>query len=101
MAPSTATDLQAPTAGKAGALYPPKPVAAEEQHFIWEGPGHLLATDDPAQSLDHRQLPALPLAQDALVQHLMLDASEGQAPEMLTPPADAQLVVEMQTPAGG
>jgi hypothetical protein len=60
-----------------------------------------LATDDPAQSLDHRQLPALPLAQDALVQHLILDASAGQAPEMLTPPAEEQAVVEMHTPAEG
>lgn len=34
LAALTETALQAPTAGIVGAEYPPKPVAADEQHFI-------------------------------------------------------------------
>ena len=101
MAPLTAAVLHAPTAGKAGAAYPPKPVAPDEQHFIWAGPGHWFDTELPAQSLAQRQLPALVLAHDALVQHLMSAASAGHAPETLTPPAEEQLLEEMQTPGQG
>jgi hypothetical protein len=43
-------------------------------------------------------LPALVLAHDALVQHLMSAASAGQRPETVTPPAELQLLEEMQTP---
>jgi hypothetical protein len=98
LAPSTATALQAPTAGNTGAAYPPNPVAAEEQHFIWAGPGHLPDTEVPAQSLAHRQFPALVLAHEALVQHLTSPASAGHPPLMVMPPEDVHLLVERQTP---
>ena len=62
------------------------------------GPGHWFATDEPAQSLVQRQLPALPLVQEALLQHFTLSGSDGQAPEMVTPPADEQALVVTQTP---
>ena len=96
-APLTATDLQAPTAGIAGAAYPPKPVADEEQHLNWLGPGHWLATVVPAQSLLQRQFPPEP--QVAFVQHFTLLASAGQAPSMVTPPEPEQVVVVTQTPS--
>jgi hypothetical protein len=73
-------------------------VEPDEQHCIWDGPGHLFETELPAQSLFQRQLPALVLAHDALVQHLMSAASAGQRPETVTPPAELQLLEEMQTP---
>ena len=82
----------------AGAEYPPKPAAADEQHFICAGPGHRPEVEVPPQSLCHRQLPALVLAQDALVQHLMPAASAGQPPSMVTPPDEVQLLAARQTP---
>ena len=52
----------------------------------------------PPQSLCQRQLPALVLAHEALVQHFMLAASAGQAPEMLVPPEEVQALLLIQTP---
>lgn len=96
LAALTETALQAPTAGILGAEYPPKPVAAEEQHFICAGPGHWLLTEVPAQSDCQRQFPE---EHFGLEQHLMLAASAGQAPEMEVPPAVLQAASVIQTPA--
>jgi hypothetical protein len=95
-APSTATLLQDPTAGIFGALYPPNPVAVDEQHLKELGPGHWLATVVPAQSLAKRQLPAVPHGD--LVQHLTLAASAGHAPDMVFPPLAEHAAVVTQTP---
>jgi hypothetical protein len=52
----------------------------------------------PAQSED--QPHAEPEAwQDGLEQHMMSAASQGQAPEMVVPPPEAQSAELMQTPA--
>lgn len=101
LAPATDTALHPPTAGIRGAAYPPNPVAADEQHFICAGPGHRPDLLLRPQSLCQRQLPALVLAHEALVQHFMLAASAGQAPEMLVPPEEVQALLLMQTPVGG
>jgi hypothetical protein len=69
--------------------------------YVREGPGHIPVAELPAQSLCQRQLPALPLGQVALVQHLTLSGSDGQAPEMLTPPELEQSEVVMHTPGQG
>ncbi len=79
-------------------MYPPKPVAADEQHLNWPGPGHWPETELPPQSLAQRQLPALVFAHDALVQHLMSAASAGHPPVMVMPPEDVHLLEGRQTP---
>ena len=69
------------------------------QHLKVEGPGHWLVSVTPeAHVLLKRQLPALPLPQAVLVQHLMSAGSLGQAPLMDVPPPREQDDVEMQVP---
>jgi hypothetical protein len=73
-------------------------MALELQHLKPLGPGHWLDTEEPAQSEVQRQLPEEVLTQEALEQHFTSEGSEGQPPEMVTPPEEEQAVLVTQTP---